>query len=141
MIKKTVIIFFSIFLISCTPKVDIVEGDFKKCIVIVNEFDQYKGAYNDTIKAKVCFALQYLQRISNINGCYIECEHIPIYLSRHDCLSDIDKWEKWYKLNRLIITKAKSDSLKKVIASENIGWSDSTILNYVFATKGSQYLY
>lgn len=138
--RKIFILIVIVSFLACTPKRDVNIDDFNKCIAIVEEYDNYTGEYNDTIIARFCFAVEYLKRTTSINGSFVSSD-IPRYKSRSDCLSDIRRWKKWYKLYHLKITSIKSDSIKKVIASENIWWSDSTILHYVFTTKGSHYLY
>jgi hypothetical protein len=57
---------------------------------------------------------------------------VPYYKTRADYKSDIRKWRKWHDENMDYLTQERSDSLKLEIAKDNIWWSDSTILQYVF---------
>jgi len=128
--KKIIFLIFVAFICSCSNSKK-VDSDFNKCMTIVNDYDSYLGIMSDTVIARFIFATEYLQRSTNIKANYIFAD-VPHYSSRKDCKSDIRKWRKWYDENMDYLTQERSDSLKREIAKDNIWWSDSTILQYVF---------
>lgn len=121
-------VFFSFA--ACSPSKNI-DSDFNKCMKIVEDYDSYIGPVSDTILARFYFATNYLERISGVAGSFVDAEP-PHYKTRSDCRSDLRKWRNWYDGHIEYLTQDRSDSLKREIARDNIWWSDSTILDYVF---------
>jgi hypothetical protein len=120
-----------IFFIACSPSKSI-DSDFNKCMEIVDDYDTYRGHITDTILARFFFATEYLERITGVEANYVFAEP-PHYQTRSDCKSDLRKWRKWYDNHIDYVTQERSDSLMQEIAKDNIGWSDTTILEYVFS--------
>jgi len=116
---------------ACSPSKNL-DSDFNKCLKIVSDYDNTcHGTTDDTTLARFYFAIEYLGRITNIEANIISYD-VPYYDKRSDCKSDLRKWRKWYDENMDYLTQERSDSLKHEIAKDNIWWSDSTILQYVF---------
>lgn len=133
MIKHLLIILAMLLcLTACSPSKNI-DSDFNKCMEIVDDYDKTcHVTINDTTLARFYFAIEYLGRITSIKANIVSYE-IPYYEKRSDCKSDLRKWRKWYDNHIDYVTQERSDSLMQEIAKDNIWWSDSTILQYVFS--------
>lgn len=122
-------VFFSFA--ACSPSKNI-DSDFNKCMKIVEDYDNTcHETIDDTTLARFYFSIEYLERITNIKANIVSYD-IPYYDKRSDCKSDLRKWRNWYDGHIEYLTQDRSDSLKREIARDNIWWSDSTILDYVF---------
>jgi hypothetical protein len=130
MTQKIIILISFILLTSCVMN-NKKKSDFDKCLYIVEDYANFRGELNDTILARFYFSIEYLERITNIDAKCVFSD-VPYYKTRADYKSDIRKWRKWYDENMDYLTQERSDSLKLEIAKDNIWWSDSTILQYVF---------
>lgn len=130
MTQKIIILISFILLTSCVMN-NKKKSDFDKCLYIVEDYANFRGELNDTILARFYFSIEYLERITNIDAKCVFSD-VPYYKTRADYKSDIRKWRKWYDNNYEYLTQKRSDSLKQEIAKDNIWWSDTTILEYVF---------
>ncbi|MDR0790780.1 MAG: hypothetical protein LBO06_08330 [Bacteroidales bacterium] len=114
-----------------------VEYDFNRCLNIIDEFNNYEGDIDitDTIRGKLFFATEYLQKMTGIEGQSVVFAEIPVYYERKDCLNDIQKWKDWFDKNKYKLTSQYNDSIKKSIVRDKIWWEDSSILNIVFTNE------
>ena len=67
---------------------------------------------------KVKDMIMYLEVITNIRANDFDFEHLAFYGNAHQ--KSFNKWEKWYKKNRFIVTKLSTDSLLQESKNELI---------------------